>query len=305
MSSQSIFSNLSFRPFWPLSVHENSRQQEKRKIDSLKLFPAVIAEKQEMKSVKIPTYWVDIFNREKLAYAKILLSPNYLKNLEPGFSYVHLDFMLTLEGYMVDKHLSGPVKLGIVYEALGLFKNRLYNAQCSKDKETAYNVCCEISENDQYVHNHYAEIDFIGRVFKRLYIQEQAKLCKELPLPNLSPEHIARLKNTIQTMEATGEHLTEMGLQDHELSLQERSRYRAYLGRLFDERNRRMLTLLQRAYKKDAEVRSRNPKAPLTYLVTLESYENKIFQKRLHLLAKVAAVVACVFFFSRNVLRLI
>jgi hypothetical protein len=270
--------------------------------------PIILGAKGQMKSAQLPTYYFDIFRRSILEDAKSLFSPFLNQDPSPGFGISALErrCQLTLEGYFVDKHLSGCISSEFMTEVL----NRVEHAviQCLQgDKSFLWrnqfytrNIQSFGQPGDHFV-KHFREVNrevsFMFRLANRLRIQEEKKLFKELPLPKFSnPSHLRLLKYQMSSALSHGILLrlpctipkTETG----DLKL-----YKDYLTTLFDLRDQRMLKILKEAFQKDLVARQTNPSAPLTHLVTLEGYEKDISKQRQILCLKVSLAVVAIFFF--------
>jgi hypothetical protein len=278
--------------------------------------PIILGAKGQMKSVQLPTYYFDIFRRSILEDAKSLFSPLLNQDRSPGFGISALErrCKLTLEGYFVDKHLSGCISSEFMTEMLRKIEGAV--TQClhgERDDETCFDrglFYTEILQSfglprDNFV-EHFREVNrevsFTFRITERLRVQEETKLYKELPLPQFSKQsYLESLKDEMSSIEERGCGLLGVSCGVPNTEGEDRKLYKDYLTRLFDLRDQRTLKILNEAFQKDLVVRQTNPSAPLTHLVTLEGYEKDISKQRQILCSKVALAVFAIFFFISTV----
>ncbi len=272
----------------------------------------VSAAKTQMKFTKLPTYFVDIFNRSVLDDAKALFSPEYKKDPTPGFGFSALRrrCVRTLEGYFVDKHLSSSISSEFIIEVISRIE-RAVNDHLQRDKgipDNSYkgtfysdNIQSFGVRGDTYVKSFRelnVEVSFMFRIVERLRVQEETKLFAELPLPKFkNPENLDTLKRAIDDIQTCSAILT---IHCH-ISKKEPDDLRLlteYETKLYDLRDERVLKILKDSLQKDLAVRKTNPNAPLMHLVTIEKYEKAINKERQKLAAKIAIAVFAIFFCS-------
>jgi hypothetical protein len=275
--------------------------------------PTVLGARAQMKFVKLPTYYFDIFRRSILENAKSLFSPLLNQDPTPGFGISALErsCQLTLEGYFVDKHLSGCVSSAFMTEVLSRIEcavNQYF--QNNRDDKSCFSRYLFYSRTiqsfgrpgDGFAKNFRdvnLEVSFMLRIANRLRIQEETKLFKELPLPQFSnPSHLRSLNDEITSVQDCGG-LLGISCSISKNDTEDLKLYKDYLTTLFDLRDQRMLKILKEAFQKDLAVRATNPAAPLTHIVTLEGYEKDISKQRQILCSKIALFVFAIFFFTR------
>jgi hypothetical protein len=275
--------------------------------------PTILGARVQMESVQLPTYYFDIFRKSILEDAKALFSPLLNQDPTPGFGISALErkCQLTLEGYFVDKNLSGYISNKFMVEVLSRIE-RAVN-ECIQGKR-GDKSCFERRQfytetiqhfgppRDDFV-KHFREVNvevsFMFRIVERLRVQEETKLFKELPLPQFSnSSHLGSLKDEMSSVQNRGALLGIFCYVSKE-EVKDLKLYKDYLTTLFDLRDRRMLNILKEAFQKDRDVRTTNPAAPLTHLVTLEGYEKDISKQRQILCLKVILAAFAIFFFTR------
>jgi hypothetical protein len=274
----------------------------------------VSSAKVQMKSVPLPTYFVDIFRKSILEDAKALFSPLFKEDPTPGFGFSALRrrCTYTLEGYFVDKHLSHHISSKFMTEVLIRIEQAVNKQlQGGNDAISCFNRYLFHTKaidsfgvnGDNFVQNFREvniEVAFMLRILERLRIQEETNLFQELPLPQFSnPSNLEQLNQGMLAVQSRGGLLT-VSCSIPETDVSDCPLYERYLTQLFDERDRRILKILKEAFQKDLAVREKNPKAPLVHLVTIESYEKKIGRQRRELCTKIAIAAFAVFFFTTS-----
>ena len=271
---------------------------------------------EQMKSTPLPTYYFDIFRRSVLEDAKALFSPLYKQDPTPGFGFGALERQCerTLESYFVDKHLSHCISSRFMSEVLKKIESavnlQLESGEGSKpfhNRNPFYSRAVQSlgDKEAQFVEN-FREINiersFMCRILERLRIQEEAKLFRELPLPQFSnPSNPTMMQNEMAGIVERGWGFLSIFWKVPKEEAADFELYKTYLITLYDERDRRMLKIIKESFQKDLAVREKNPHAPLTHLVTLESYEKAIGKQRQLLCAKITLVAVFVFFLRGRV----
>jgi hypothetical protein len=276
--------------------------------------PTIWGARVQMKSVQLPTYYFDIFRKLILEDAKALFSPLLHQDPMPGFGISALarKCQLTLEGYFVDKHLSGSISSVFMTEVLGRIDHAVNQClQGKRDDKSCYGrgqFYTEIIQSFGTPGDNFAksfrdvnvEVFFMFRIANRLRVQEETKLYKELSLPQFSnPSYLSSLKDEMSSIEERGCGLLGLSCNIPKEEIEDLKLYKDYLTKLFDLRDQRMLKILKDAFQKDLAVRTTNPSAPLTHLVTLEGYEKDISKQRQILCLKVILAAFAIFFFTK------
>lgn len=269
---------------------------------------------EEMRAVKVPRYLWDIFQTPRFDLAKAIFSHQFKKDPTPGWAicFLQREVIMTLESYYVDKHLSSRIPTNYVQTLIPIIENGAASEyRLFKTEEDA--SCCNRTGHLIGVIQHswdkmqisdfrevQPEVYCMMRIEQRIRIQVEARLIKELPPPQFeSKQALQKFTKTYQEI-LEGHYFTIFMRGD--LSPEDDQRFNTYCKQFFDERNRRMVAIFKAAWEKDKALREKDPNASLLNLVTIDRYENEIWQKRKELYLKTAAAILtlALFFFLKS-----
>jgi hypothetical protein len=272
----------------------------------------VTAAVQEMRSVKIPTYLLDIFHGETLALAKAIFSNKLREETSGGtIFFLKMKLLPTLESYFVDKHLSSRIPTQFMHSLIPIIEkgvlseHKLFEEEseafsCDRKgyfigaiqhspEKMGYHLCTELQ----------IETSFMVRVAERVRKQVEVQILNELPSPHFESKQATQVfKGSAQEVK-DGFNFVSNVRNNGDLTGEDHLTFNAYCKQFFDERNRRMVEIFKAAWEKDKALREKDPNAPLLNLVTIDHFENKIWQKRKELYIKTAATIVtlALFFF--------
>lgn len=312
----------------PLGIWNEKICPQRNPISSGKLlFTTSDVEKgrKETKSWSISTHPIDIFNQRRIDLCKACFcqaadgghcrqagTPPPSTGICWEFMEVSRRYAYTLESYVVDKSLSTKIDIKHFKELLRYFDQNVKSTTGNIKIEDMDHIVGPVKDyfylNEQYSTYQLISVQFMCRVLDRLLPKAQEEAYKETPLPALREEHLRKIEHIIKEGKAFRRGLSLENQEPHltgltglfpitNLNEQERPIYEQYLKQLFALRNQKIYRFLSEACAKDLREREKNPEAPLTHLVTLESYDKDIQHKRIFLAFKVATAVAAVFFF--------
>lgn len=272
--------------------------------------PTLLKARELMRHVHVPTNRIDIFDRERFAWAKALFSEELKNDPTPGFgiSNVERHCANSLEGYWVDKHLSSCISTPFMEEIMRRFREAVAKQFGPNPRYTTFQrdgfflrIADEWNGHDDPYVRDFREVNvessFMCRIVERLKSEVQKQLVQELPFPNIEPWFVKKFQESMHDGSNYLSVILGKGLKpESEIA------YNRYCENFFNERDRRVMAILERTWAQDKAARQENPRAPLTHLVTLESYEQKISSQRQTLYRRIAIAVASSVFFLLLVL---
>ncbi|MGR3911867.1 MAG: hypothetical protein QRY71_00960 [Candidatus Rhabdochlamydia sp.] len=241
-----------------------------------------------MKDVKVPTYPIDIFNQTRLLESKEAFrfipkpeSPEKMTaHIMKGFlqSSFSCNAQEWIEGYYVDQHLSSLISLESISKLFQIVKEKapkLVNEPCVDRAflyDGAYRNNNEVTDAERF---------FMNRITGRLAIYFEKQVYEEMGPPDFKSK--ANLEDITQAVNKG----LPLACKHLSYDLSEKDIYFAYMQKLYQERDKRAFKWFEEALAKDLENRALNPRAPLTHLVTIPTFEQEILSKRRKLAAKI------------------